>query len=285
MLGSYTGVQAAASGWETWATYSGHRVELPGCRMAPLDIRDPAKVSEAIADIQPDVIIHTAALVRPDLCEQRKAEAFAVNCLGAHNVVAAAEKVGAHLVHVSTDLVFDGERNPFKPDDTLRPANYYGLTKAAAEAAVYASTLSWAIVRTTTLYGPRKFPFLESFSDKVIESLRQGQPVIAYTDQYRPAAPVWNVADVLLEIAERRLTGIYHAVCPEVTSRFQFARRVAEVFGLDESLVKPSSMDEAQTLARRPKVLVLDILSTARTLNTRLLTFEEGIRELGTRML
>jgi len=285
MLGSYTGVQAAASGWETWATHSGHRVELPGCRMIQLDIRDPAKVSEAIVGIQPDVVIHTAALVRPDLCEERKADAFAVNCLGTHNVVAAAEKVGAHLVHVSTDLVFDGERNPFKPDDPLCPANYYGLTKAAAEAAVYASALKWAIVRTTTLYGPRKFPFLQSFSDKVIESLRQGQPVIAYTDQYRPAAPVWNVADVLLEVAERRLTGIYHAVCPEVTSRFQFARKIAEVFGLDESLIEAVSVDDVEMLARRPKTLVLDTTASARILNTRLLTFEEGIRELRTKML
>jgi len=285
MLGSYTGVQAAAYGWETWATYSGHRVQLPGCRMAPLDIRDPAKVAEAIAEIQPDVIIHTAALVRPDFCEERKADAFAVNVVGTQHVLAAAERVGAHLVHVSTDLVFDGGRKSFKPDDPLCPPNYYGLTKAAAEAAVYASALNWAIVRTTTLYGPRKFPFLNSFSDKVIESLRAGRSVIAYTDQYRPSVPVWNVGEVLLEIAERRLTGIYHAVCPDVTTRYQLARRIAELLGLDESLIEAVSVDDVEMVARRPKVLVLDTTSTARALNTGLLTFEEGIRELKERML
>ena len=283
MLGSYTAAQSVRrgeGGWETYAAYSAHPVELPGCRMIQLDIRDPGSVSDAMAEIRPDVVIHSAAAVRPDACEQQKADAFGINVLGTYNVLAAAKQVSAHLVHVSTDLVFNGEHNPFRPEDPVCPVNYYGLTKAAAEAAVVTADTDWAIVRTTTLYGPRMFPNLNSFSDKVIESLRSGQPVLGYVDEYRPSVPVWNVADVLLEIAERRLTGIYHAVSPDVTTRYQFARKIAEAFGLDESLIKPVSMAEAGVIALRPKVLILDISETASTLTTRLLGFEEGIREL-----
>lgn len=283
MLGSYTAAQAAERGWETWTTYSGHRVELPGVRMVSLDIRDAAQTAKAVRDIAPDAVIHTAALVKPDECEQHKDTAFAINVLGTANIISAAEQVGAHLVHISTDLVFNGERNPYKTDDIPGPVNYYALTKVAAETAIHASHLNWAIARTSIIYGPRKFPFLESFSDKVIETLRAGKTMNAYEDQYRAPVPAWNLADVLLELAERRLTGIYHAVCPEPTTRLQFARKVAEVFGLDAGLLKPMSMDEVTAPARRPKMLVLDTLSTQAALNTRLLGFEEGVTELRSR--
>jgi len=283
MLGSYVATQAAEAGWETWAAYSNHAVELPGCHMLQLDIRDGTEVNRAIEKIGPEVIIHTAALVKPDVCEQRKSDASAVNTLGAANVIAAAEKVGAHLVHISTDLVFSGERNPCRTDDPVCPVNHYGLTKAAAETAVRSSSLNWAIVRTSIIYGPRKFAFLESFSDKVIETLRSGETMSAFTDQRRCPIPAWNLADVLLEIADRRLTGIYHAVCQEPSTRYEFARKVAEVFGLDASLIKPIAMDEVQTLALRPKTLILDTTSTQAVLNTHLLSFEQGILELRNR--
>lgn len=280
MLGSYTAEGAAAAGWETWAAYSGHEVEIPGCRMISMDMRDASAVERAVDEIRPEVIIHTAALVKPDVCERNKDQAFAANVMGAVNMMRAAEKFGAHLVHVSTDLVFDGDKSPYATDQIMCPVNYYGMTKAAAEIAIYSSKAPWAIVRTSIIYGPRKFPFLESFSDKVVESLSAGEVVRAFVDQYRSPIPAWNLAGVLLEIGERRLTGIFHAVCPETTTRLQFARKVAEAFDLDASLVHPILMDEIQTPARRPKMLVLDTQSTSAILNTKLLSFEEGIQEL-----
>jgi dTDP-4-dehydrorhamnose reductase len=227
--------------------------------------------------------MHTAAVSKPDLCEQRKSDAFAVNALGAQHIASAAKSVGAHLVHVSTDLVFDGEKNPYKTDAPYSPVNYYALTKVAAEAAVLAAESYSAIVRTTIIYGPRVFPFLESFSDKVIENLRAGKPMSAFTDQRRSPIPAWNLADACLEIAERRLPGVYHAACPESSTRYEFAVRVAEVFGLDARLIKPISMAEVQTLAFRPRDLILDTASTQAALRTHLLAFEEGILELRNR--
>ena len=280
MLGSYVATQAAEAGWETWAAYSNHAVELPGCRMLQLDIRDETEVDRTIGEVRPEVIIHTAAVSKPDLCEEDKARAFAVNVLGTMNVIAAAENVGAHLVHISTDLVFSGERNPYQVDDPLCPVNHYGLTKAAAETAVRTSRLTWAIVRTSIIFGPRKFPFLESFSDRVIETLRAGETMNAFVDQCRAPIPAWSLAEVCLEIADRRLTGIYHAVCPESSTRYEFAVKLAEVFGLDSALVVPKTMDEVPALAHRPNTLILDTLSTQRALNTRLLGFEEGIASL-----
>ena len=284
MLGSYVSAQAAAAGFEVFATYSAHEVEIPGCRMVKLDIGDREETARVVGEIGPGAIIHTAALVKPDVCEQQKDVAYRCNVAGTSNIIAAAESVGAHLVHVSTDLVFSGEHSPSMPDDTLSPVNYYGLTKACAEAAVYASKIDWAVVRTSIIYGQRMFPNLVSFSDSVIDSLRSGQEVRAFVDQYRSPIPAWNLADVLIEIAQRQLTGIYHAVCPETSTRYQFARKVAQIFGLDETLIKPISMDEVPSPARRPKMLVIDTKETQGKLNVRLLGFEEGIGELRDRV-
>ena len=280
MLGSYVAVQAAESGWETWATYTQHKIEISECETIQLDIRDGSAVQKAFEEVRPDAVIHTAAMAKPDICEVEKGDTYAVNVIGTQNIISACEKVGTRLVHVSTDMVFNGERNPYKTDAPLSPMNYYGLTKVGAETAVYASKIDWAIVRTAIIYGPRKFPWLESFSDKIIETLQAGKTLGAFVDQYRPPIPAWNLAEVLLEIADRKLTGIFHAVCPEPSTRFQFARKVAEVYGLDPELVTPIYMDEAQPQAFRQKILILDAISTSRALNSRLLGFEEGIKGL-----
>ncbi|MHB1001063.1 MAG: SDR family oxidoreductase [Armatimonadota bacterium] len=283
-LGSYTAMQGVKTGWDTWAGYSSHPVEIPGCSMIKLDICDEIETMRIISEIKPDVIIHSAAIPRPDLCEERKDLAFAVNTLGTFNIAVAAETTGAHLVHVSTDMVFQGDKAPYNEDDPLSPPNYYGLTKAGAESAVYASGANRAIVRTTTLYGPRTFPNQESFTDKLIESLRDGREMPTFVNQYRPAIPVWNVAEALVEIAERRMEGIYHVVCPDITTRYQVGLKIAELFDLDASLIKPVSVDDVEFKARRPKMLAIEPTATIRALNTRILTFEEGIIELRKRM-
>ena len=136
MLGSYTAVLAAERGWETWATCHSHPVELPDVRMMTLDLADTRRVTKAVKQIQPQVIIHTAAQSKPDICEQNRREAHLANTLSASNIVRAAEAVGARIVYVSTDLVFQGGARAYKPDDQTLPPNYYGMTKLAGEEAV-----------------------------------------------------------------------------------------------------------------------------------------------------
>ena len=277
MLGSYTATRAVTQGWDVTATYFGNAVELPGCRMVRLDLADPW---DAVGSVCPDVVIHTAAQVKPDVCEEQKRLAFDTNVLGTDNLLRAAECVHAHFVHISTDLVFSGEHSPYSEGDILSPPNYYGLTKAAAEAAVLASEIETAIVRASIIFGPRIFPNLNSFSDKIVETLRAGKPMTAFTDQRRSPIPAWNLADVLLEIAELRLTGVFHAVCPESSTRYEFAVKVAETFGLDASLIRPATMDQLPSVAFRPSTLILDTSNTQARLSTRLLGFEEGITGL-----
>jgi dTDP-4-dehydrorhamnose reductase len=284
MLGSYAAIQAVEKGWEICATYHSHPVELPGVRMMALDLAELRDVSKAVRQIQPKVIVHTAALSKPDICARSPREAERANIVATCNLVRAAEEVGARFVYVSTDLVFRGGDHAYKPDDQPLPPNYYGMTKLAGESAVAESAVPWAIARTSVIYGPRKFAHLNSFSDKVIESLRAGKTMAAFTDQTRCPIPAWNLADACLEIAERELTGIFHAVCPEPSTRYEFAVKVANVFGLDERLTVPTSMDDVPALAFRPPILILDTTSTAEALNTKLLGFEEGIMGLKERM-
>lgn len=277
MLGSYVATQAAAAGWDVTATYGSNAVELPGVRMVHLDLSEPW---ELVGSLCPDVVIHTAAQAKPDVCEEHKRLAYDTNVVGTDNTLRAAERVRALFIHISTDLVFSGEHSAYSEGDRLSPPNYYGLTKAAAEAAVFASETDTATVRTSIIYGPRMFPNLNSFTDRIVESLRAGKTMIAFTDQRRCPIPAWNLAEVLLEIAERRLTGIFHAVCPESSTRYDFAVRVAEVFGLDASLIEAATMDQVPSAAHRPTTLILDTTSTQARLTTHLLGFEEGITAL-----
>ncbi|MDI6828042.1 MAG: SDR family oxidoreductase, partial [Armatimonadota bacterium] len=251
ILGSYVAVQGAEKGWDVTASYGRNAIELPGCRTVHLNLADGEHVLDVINNAAPDVIIHTAAQAKPDVCEENKRLAFESNVIGTFNVLCAAEKIGAHFIHISTDTIFNGEKNPYKENDPPTPPNYYGLTKAAAEAAVMASSTSWAIVRTSIIFGPRKFPFQESFSDKVIDALKAGKKISAYVDQYRCPIPAWNLADACLEIAERRLTGIFHIECPNVVSRLEWALKIAEVFGLPASLIEPIYMDSSPGIAKR----------------------------------
>lgn len=284
LLGCHVATQAVECGWDTWATYSGHPVDIPSCRTVNIDIRNQSGLCRLVSDAQPDVILHSAAIAGIEDCEEDKGNAFKINVQGTCNIIAAAEQVRAHLIFISTGAVFNGERNPFKEDDSLSPVNYYGLTKASAEAAVYASCIDWAIVRTSVIYGPSGLPHRQSYSDAIISRLKAGEILDMPADRYRPAVPVWSLGEALLEIAERKLTGVYHAASPDTTSGYQFALGLADVFGMDRSLVKPSFKDTEESNIRSPKVLILDTARTSKILATRFPGFRQGIVELRKRM-
>jgi dTDP-4-dehydrorhamnose reductase len=279
LLGSYAATRAAKFGWTVHAQHNEHATELPGCHMVQLDIRSRIAVRDFILSVKPDSIIHTAAIRKLDPCEENKPLAYDVNVNGTFNLAVAANEIGAHMVFVSTDTVFDGRNNPYTVDDPPSPCHYYGFTKTAAETAMKAFPNS-ATVRTSVIYGPSLLPHLESFSDEICKALRAGKTFQAYADQIRAPIPAWNLADALLEIAERKLNGIFHCLCPQPSTRFQFACKIAEVFGYPLDLIQPIFMSEIKQNVQRSNALILDTSSTVRKLNTHLANFEEGIMQL-----
>ena len=176
-----------------------------------LDVRDAAAVARLVGEIHPQTVIHTAY-------RESGEEAQAVNVDGSRNVAEAAAVVGARLVHLSTDLVFDGGLGrPYTEDDEAHPIMEYGRQKLAAERAVREAHPGALVVRTSLIYGgadPSRHELLARSSDGVT----------FFTDELRSPVQVGDLAEALLELAQTDAAGVLHVAGSDGVSRYEFAR-------------------------------------------------------------
>jgi len=118
-----------------------------------LDITDQNQVFSLFSKLEPDIVIHTASETNVDKCEAQREQAWRINVEGTHNIAFACSKVGAKLVYISTDYVFDGEKGNYEEEDEPNPMDYYGVTKLEGENQVISHCKNYAILRTSVLYG------------------------------------------------------------------------------------------------------------------------------------
>jgi dTDP-4-dehydrorhamnose reductase len=215
---------------------------------------------EVITKINPEVIIHTAALTNVDDCEANKELAYKINIEGTRRIAALATELGAFLVYVSTDYVFSGDRGMYKEDDEPNPIDYYGYTKLLGER--YCD----CVARPCVIYGAKPASGKVNLALWQIKELKKKHRVKIVTDQYVTPTLNTNLAKMLLEIAERGLKGIFHLSGKERVSRYDFALQIANKFGLDKNLIVPSKMAEMSWIATRPKDSSLDTAKASRCL-------------------
>jgi dTDP-4-dehydrorhamnose reductase len=233
------------------AAAAGH--DVAALARADLDITDPAAVGAAVDGARPDAVINCAAWTDVDGAEEHEAAATAVNGDGAGHVAAAAARAGAHLVHVSTDYVFDGRAaEPYAEDAPTAPAGAYGRSKLAGERAVAAAAPDAAIVRTAWVFGRHGGNFVATM-------LRLGaerDAVDVVDDQV--GSPTWtgHLAPALVAIAERRLRGALHVTGGGSCTWFDLARETFRAAGLD-CAVRPQSTAALGRPAPRPAYSVL----------------------------
>ena len=186
-----------------------------------------------------------------DACERHPDAAWAANVLAAAHVARHAHRAGAHLVHVSTDYVFDGQDGPYDEEARPNPFGVYARTKWLGEEAVRLLAGSWAIARTAVVYGhpPSRRP---NFGTWLLETLRGGKQARLFVDQFVSPSLALNVAEMLAELAERRLPGVWNVAGADVVNRMQFGEALADVFGLDRRLLVPITLAEAGMASPRP---------------------------------
>jgi dTDP-4-dehydrorhamnose reductase len=226
--------------------------QVTALRRGDLDITDAAAVREAVAGH--DVVINTAAFTNVDAAETDEPAAFAVNASGAGNVAHAATAVGARLVHVSTDYVFDGTgTRPYAEDAPRAPLGAYGRSKAAGEELVLRHPGVY-LVRTAWLYGEHG----SNFARTMLRLAGERDTVSVVTDQV--GQPTWSrdlaVAIVRLLDAEAPF-GIYHGTNAGEASWFDFARAIFTESGLDPERVQPTDSSSFARPAPRPSYSVL----------------------------
>lgn len=247
-----------------------------GVETLVLDITDPRRVAEGVAAVRPEVILHCAAETRVDFCEEHPEVAMRVNADGTRHLARAAAAFGATVVYLSSDSMFDGQRGGYSEDDASSPINVYSKAKLAGEGALRQEGPRHLIVRTN-MYGwnmVRK----ESLAEWVLGRLRRGDVVPGFCDVVFAPLLVNDLADILCDMIEQSIQGTYHVCARDHVSKFDFARRIAQVFGLDPDLVHPSRVDESTLRAPRPRITYLDVSAVEATLGRPMPTVEEGLR-------
>lgn len=275
LLGSKV-VELAKRNYEVVSTHHAKPI-LPDS--LKLDVADKDQVIRVIEGAKPDIVIHVAAQTDVDRCETNRAEAWAVNAGGTRNVSEVCDRIGAKLVYVSTDYVFDGERGMYSEDDRPNPLNYYGKTKLQGEKFVMSHCEDFVVARASVIYGWH--PWRVNFVTWIVRSLMEGKRVTVARDHFNSPTFADNLAEVLLRMAERDVSGVFHTAGAERISRFDFAVRVADVFDLDETLISPIKMDELEVwVARRPRDSSLRVDKARETVGVRLLDTVKGLTRM-----
>lgn len=241
----------------------------------PMDLTNAGNIAKIIESTRPDVIIHLAAMTDVDLCEKEKDLASRINADATEIISKHAARQRAFFLYVSTDYVFDGKNGMKKESDTPNPINHYGKSKLDGENAVRDLASSWCITRTSTPFGIH--PVRKSFPVWVAKSLQENKEIKAITDQYTSPTHIKNLSKMIIEIATRQIVGIMHVAGATRISRYEIAEMIADKLNLDKKLLKQTTIDEMDWIAKRPKDSSLDVSKTTSILKEKPLRIEQGI--------
>jgi dTDP-4-dehydrorhamnose reductase len=258
--------------------YLEHPVALDGVRAQALDLTDPGAVRRWIDEEAPDVVLHTAGLTNVDGCETNPALATRLNVDVARNVAEAAAGTGARLIHLSTDHLFKGERPLHTEDDPPSPLNVYARTKLEAEHVVLEAEPRALVVRTN-FYG-WGHPGRQSFSDWILSAIRRGDPLSMFHDVYITPILVNDLIDALMDLVPVAASGIYNVAGGERVSKYAFGVALARRFGLDESLIRPVSVETFAFKARRPHDMSLCTAKAERVVGYAMPGVDKGLERL-----
>ncbi len=231
------------------------KVTVPGATGLALDLGDPASIASALRSDAVDLVVHSAALTSVEACENDPAAARALNVDAAANVAKACAEVGAGLIHISTDHLFDGERDLYDEDDPPQPKNVYGLTKARGEEAVLKAHPA-ALVARTNFYGWGP-PYRASFSDWILTQLERRQSPALFTDvRYTPILASQLVA-ACTELHQRGARGIFNVTSDEALSKYDFGVMLAERFGYSGDVIRSDLFTTRHNMVSRPRNMAL----------------------------
>lgn len=219
------------------------------------DITDETSVNNYFKDTNPDIVIHAAAYTNVDLAETEKEKAFLINGKGTENLAKATSEKNIPILYLSTDYVFDGEKDSaYLPDDKPNPQGIYGESKLAGELAVQKFNPKHFIIRTSWLYGKNG----KNFVDTMI-NLSKSQPVLRVVDDQK-GCPTWtfDLAEGILTILKNNSSyGIYHVCGTGFISWYGFAKKILELKGIKTEVI-PVKTEEFPRPAKRPKNSVME---------------------------
>lgn len=232
------------------------------------DLTEPGALEKLVDTCDPEWVINCAALANLEACEANPALAKKLNSELPEKLANYVAKGGARLVHISTDAVFDGTRGNYTEEDKPNPLSVYARSKLDGEQAVQHANPD-AVIARVNIYG-WSLSGRRSLAEWFVNNLSAENSIMGFTDVYFCPLHVKHLAKILLLMLERELKGLYHVVSSECCSKFDFGRRLAGLFSLDESLIEPYSVSDSDLTAARSRNLTLKAakLKTALGVNT-----------------
>ena len=249
-----------------------------------LDVTDHDQTLDVLNKTKPDGVIHTAAMTQVDQCETEQELCWKANVTGVENVIEACERNNVHLVHVSTDFIFDGSHGPLDETALPKPVNFYGESKLAGELAVQKSKITWAILRTVLVYGITPDLSRSNIVLWVKKSLENGKTINVVNDQWRTPTLAEDLAMGCYLAASKKVSGIYHISGEEMMTPFDIANQTAEFFKLDKSLIKPADSSTFKQPAMRPPKTGFIITKAKQELGYQPHTFQQGLALLASQL-
>ena len=243
-----------------------------------LDITNKAMLSYVLKKYKPDVVFNTAAMTNVDLCDQEKDLCEKVNVKAVEYLADICLDLDAHLIHVSTDFIFDGNDGPYKEDDSPCPLSYYGQSKLDSENILKSHKCKWTILRTIVLFG-------------VAQDLRKGNIVLwakqqlenlhninIIDDEFRAPTLADDLAYACIYSAINKVYGVYHTSGKDIMSIYDMVISIANYFKLDKNLVNRISSKELNQVANRPKKTGFVLEKAKKQLNYHPKSFNDSLQ-------
>ena len=288
-LTGYRLAKLSSEFFEVYGTYNKRPINIENCEISQLDKTNKEKVHSLIKHINPNIVIDCSAVHNVDYCETHQEETWMVNVEATKFIAKICKDIKARMIYISTDYIFDGTAKQYNEYSKPNPLNYYGISKLKAEEEIVKSKISYAIARTSLIFGwiPIELKGLESSSKKSINfviwalnKLRNGESLNIVTDQFSTPTFVDNLVSYLLALAKSNENGIFHTTGKQCVNRYEFTRKIIEVFNINKDLITPVTSDLFEQIAERPMRCCLSSVKAEKLLGVKPYTIQEALLKM-----
>ena len=243
----------------------------------PLDIREKNNMENILTNSKCNVVIHCGSL-RIGMCENNPKLAYSINIEGTKNLVEICKKNNLHLIYISSDAIFDGTEKNNLEQTLPNPLGIFGKTKVESESIIRKNLVNYCILRTSNLFGWDNKQ--QNFAQWIIQELSQNKTIDVISDQIITPSYCPNIAEIILEFAEKKINGTYHVAGKESITRADFAKKIAKIFNLNEKLLIPTPLSELNLDMKRGKNCSLDTTKIQSVFKTSILSIDEALSDM-----
>lgn len=242
------------------------------------DLTNFKLLEQILMEQKPQAIINTAAMTNVDICEEEKEACDLINVTLVKKLAKLAANINSHIVHISTDFIFDGLEGYYKETDAPNPLSYYGVSKLKSEKALEEASIKYTILRTILVYGKVHDMNRNNIVLWVRKMLTDKKEITIVNDQFRTPTYVIDLAMACKLVIEKKEVGIFNVSSNTLLNIYQIAQQIAEVFNLDASLIKEISSKTLNQRANRPVKTGFNLEKTQRVLNLKVNSFKEDLK-------